>query len=336
MCIGTEWYSIRNNYTNEYHHWIYTASDDLRITDRLFVENSSEGWSWGTKCFFVFSSQKSHKPLSISNNMHAPDSFYFGRFSMLISIVSLLVPYLIIHLRRRSFYFWFPIFIQIMLSNTEFSLEKKNDCENNFFDIVGNSTDVTKEWVALTYILLTFQGPNISESAIQSISAQSNSFVIHRLTHTFWTFFFLLSPLPVPWFNALIRANHFCGVVAEPYETPESILYVRFYAKQNLGETKFKFLYTAFRRRNGSNHCYAEEFDCEDDTCIDSKLKCDDNNNCKFKKDEASDCKTVWSGQKPNISSIFAVAILCSHLSPNCLYTFQIYRKMMNLRICGL
>lgn len=34
--------------------------------------------------------------------------------------------------------------------------------------------------------------------------------------------------------------------------------------------------------------CGDDEFDCDDDTCIDISLKCNDRANCKFKKDEAA------------------------------------------------
>lgn len=35
--------------------------------------------------------------------------------------------------------------------------------------------------------------------------------------------------------------------------------------------------------------CKADEFDCDDDTCIDASLYCNKRNNCKFLKDEV-DC----------------------------------------------
>lgn len=60
-------------------------------------------------------------------------------------------------------------------------------------------------------------------------------------------------------------------------------------------------MYTAYRKRdagNGTTACNPDnEFDCEDDTCIDKSLRCDNRSlyNCKFKQDEAG-CK-VWSCQ---------------------------------------
>lgn len=89
------------------------------------------------------------------------------------------------------------------------------------------------------------------------------------------------------WFNALIRKNHFCGVVAESHDALENVLYVRFYATKEAKDSKFEFLYTAYRRKNGTNNaCNADEFDCEDDMCIDKQWECDYKPNCKFKKDE--------------------------------------------------
>lgn len=95
--------------------------------------------------------------------------------------------------------------------------------------------------------------------------------------------------------NEFIRNKHFCGVVAESFETKNSILFIRFYATRDAINSSFTFLYTAYRKKdasNGSTTCTSDEFDCEDDTCIDRTLRCDDRNNCKFKKDEVG-CP-VW------------------------------------------
>lgn len=37
--------------------------------------------------------------------------------------------------------------------------------------------------------------------------------------------------------------------------------------------------------------CEPDEFDCDDNTCIDINLKCNDQNNCRFSNDEGEDCK---------------------------------------------
>lgn len=97
--------------------------------------------------------------------------------------------------------------------------------------------------------------------------------------------------MPLIWFN-LIRKGHYCGVVAEAYDSQENVLIVRFFATKEARESEFKFLYTAFRRKNGTECVEGQEFDCEDDLCISRSLVCNEIANCKFKKDEgeASKC----------------------------------------------
>lgn len=92
--------------------------------------------------------------------------------------------------------------------------------------------------------------------------------------------------------SKFIRKKHFCGVVAEAYESRSNILFVRFFATPSGMESDFSLLYTAFTKKraiDGKNTtlaCGPDEFDCDDDTCIDSSLYCDGQPNCKFKKDE--------------------------------------------------
>lgn len=89
-----------------------------------------------------------------------------------------------------------------------------------------------------------------------------------------------------------IRKKHFCGVVAETWESKNNILYFRFFATSNGMDSEFSFLYTAFTKKrsidgkNTTMECGPGEFDCDDDSCIHSSLWCDDEPNCKFKKDE--------------------------------------------------
>lgn len=95
--------------------------------------------------------------------------------------------------------------------------------------------------------------------------------------------------------NISFRKKHFCGVVAEAFESRSNILYIRFFATQSGMESEFSLLYTAFTKKkplDGKNNstlaCGVDEFDCDDDTCIDGSLVCDHQPNCKFKKDEAN------------------------------------------------
>lgn len=121
-------------------------------------------------------------------------------------------------------------------------------------------------------------------------SSSSSFFVV------FFPSFFLLSSRfsssysdGVIWLIEFIRKKHFCGVVAESDEIKSSILYVRFFATDAGMGSKFTLLYTAYRKKdsnNGTSQCTADEFDCDDDSCIDASLQCDGYANCKFKKDE--------------------------------------------------
>lgn len=118
-----------------------------------------------------------------------------------------------------------------------------------------------------------------------------------RAAYNFRIFFFsstifLLFSL----FLEFISKKHFCGVVAEPYESKSNILHVRFFATAAGINSDFTLFYTAFTKKkpsdgkNSSLTCGEKEFDCDDDTCIDISLVCDEQFNCKFKKDEAN-CK---------------------------------------------
>lgn len=95
-------------------------------------------------------------------------------------------------------------------------------------------------------------------------------------------------------FSIFIRKKHFCGVVAEAFESKSNVLYVRFFATRAGINSDFSLLYTAFTKKkavDGKNttlSCGQGEFDCDDDTCIDLDLVCDGQANCKFKKDEAT------------------------------------------------
>lgn len=108
----------------------------------------------------------------------------------------------------------------------------------------------------------------------------------------FFTLFIFLSAC-FPFFGDISK-KHFCGVVAEAFESKSNRLHVRFFATRAGLPSKFILLYTAFTKkkpvdgRNTTLACAEDEFDCDDDTCIDLTLKCNQQPNCKFKKDEAA------------------------------------------------
>lgn len=114
-----------------------------------------------------------------------------------------------------------------------------------------------------------------------------------QFPYFFSSIIFLLFSL----FLEFISKKHFCGVVAEPYESKSNVLHVRFFATADGINSDFKLSYTAFTKKKPSDgknssvqSCGVNEFDCDDETCIDILLKCDKTFNCKFKKDEA-DCE---------------------------------------------
>lgn len=59
--------------------------------------------------------------------------------------------------------------------------------------------------------------------------------------------------------------------------------------------------------------CAADEFDCDDDTCIAGDLKCNDRNNCKFLKDEADCPKVSTAFSELNYATFYAPKINMEH-----------------------
>lgn len=54
--------------------------------------------------------------------------------------------------------------------------------------------------------------------------------------------------------------------------------------------------------------CEPDEFDCDDNTCININLKCNDENNCRFSNDEGEICKVF-------IGKILITFLTCFMLS---------------------
>lgn len=83
--------------------------------------------------------------------------------------------------------------------------------------------------------------------------------------------------------------------MAEAFESKKNKLYVRFFATGPGLDSKFNLLYTAYTKKNSTLACGEEEFDCDDETCIDKSLRCNMRPNCKFKKDEANCSVSILS-----------------------------------------
>ncbi|KAM8721228.1 hypothetical protein ACLKA7_007145 [Drosophila subpalustris] len=101
------------------------------------------------------------------------------------------------------------------------------------------------------------------------------------------------------------RVKNFCGSAGESITAESNILHMRFYAEQSAINSTFAILFTAFRDR-GSGSCTADEYDCEDATCIDKDLKCNLRDNCKFRWDEEK-CKSETNGQSEHVVIIIIV-----------------------------
>ncbi|KAJ8710371.1 hypothetical protein PYW07_009737 [Mythimna separata] len=115
------------------------------------------------------------------------------------------------------------------------------------------------------------------------------------------------------------KLAEYCGSVANPVttlsETNGNIMYVRMYAtKEARTNTTFNATFNAYRRLASIDElCHDDEFDCEDSTCIDVHLACDDIAHCRLKTDEDGSLCTVMAVStlhQTNILAIFIVFML--------------------------
>ncbi|KAJ8710535.1 hypothetical protein PYW08_009050 [Mythimna loreyi] len=111
----------------------------------------------------------------------------------------------------------------------------------------------------------------------------------------------------------------YCGSVANHVttlsETNGHIMYVRLYATKEAREnTTFNATFNSYRRLASIDEdCHSDEFDCEDSTCIDLRLACDNIVHCRLKNDEDSALCTVMAVSalhKPSILASFVVFML--------------------------
>ncbi|KAK7866092.1 hypothetical protein R5R35_011610 [Gryllus longicercus] len=80
------------------------------------------------------------------------------------------------------------------------------------------------------------------------------------------------------------RLRLFCGAAAETVESDTNLMHLRFFAMADALDSKFEAVYTAFR--DSSSGCNADEFDCQDNTCISRDLLCNGRTNCRQLWDE--------------------------------------------------
>ncbi|XP_049311941.1 uncharacterized protein LOC105223255 isoform X2 [Bactrocera dorsalis] len=102
-----------------------------------------------------------------------------------------------------------------------------------------------------------------------------------------------------------LRKKNFCGSAGEGITSDSNTLNIRFFAEPAAINSTFSILFTAFRDK-GSGSCTDEEYDCEDATCIDRKLRCNSRDNCKFRWDEEG-CNKETSEVSEHIYIIMVV-----------------------------
>lgn len=74
-------------------------------------------------------------------------------------------------------------------------------------------------------------------------------------------------------------------------------MFLRFFAQPVAINSTFEALFTATRDRgDAKGNCEADEFDCQDNFCIDETLRCNTNINCRYRWDE-TDCVVSIANQ---------------------------------------
>ncbi|CAK1543630.1 unnamed protein product [Leptosia nina] len=139
------------------------------------------------------------------------------------------------------------------------------------------------------------------------------------------------------------KLAHYCGSVANAVTTKGdgskskedrgNIMYVRLFTSKVGKTSSFQATFTAFRSLdpNKDEKCDPEtEFNCEDNTCIDKLLKCDDVAHCRLKADEEhDDCKTQAEStiKQPHILVILIIfSLILSGMS--FVFLFKCIRKL--------
>ncbi|XP_065167891.1 neuropilin and tolloid-like protein 1 isoform X2 [Atheta coriaria] len=85
------------------------------------------------------------------------------------------------------------------------------------------------------------------------------------------------------------RDKNFCGSIADTVTSKNDVMFIRFFAEPRASKSTFEAIFTAFRDEKSNSECAADEFNCEDATCISIDLKCNGRFNCRFRWDE-DDC----------------------------------------------
>ncbi|CAH1640823.1 unnamed protein product [Spodoptera littoralis] len=132
------------------------------------------------------------------------------------------------------------------------------------------------------------------------------------------------------------KLAEYCGSVANSVTTKDrngNVMYVRLYvAKDARKDTSFKATFNAYRTldANSDDKCGDDEFDCEDNTCIDLRLRCDHDAHCRLKADEDKsrcDVKQESTINQPHIMVILIIfSLILSGMS--FVFIFKCMRKL--------
>ncbi|XP_026316498.1 uncharacterized protein LOC113227727 [Hyposmocoma kahamanoa] len=130
------------------------------------------------------------------------------------------------------------------------------------------------------------------------------------------------------------RLAIYCGSVANAVNSQDNIMYIRMYTSKTAEKgSTFNATFNAYRQldpNKDNDVCREDEFDCEDNTCIDGSLKCNEYANCRLKTDEDKDtCKgeTTSKINEPHIMVILVIfSLILSGMS--FVFLFKCIRKL--------
>uniref|UniRef100_A0A8D8QDU5 Neuropilin and tolloid-like protein 2 n=1 Tax=Cacopsylla melanoneura TaxID=428564 RepID=A0A8D8QDU5_9HEMI len=136
--------------------------------------------------------------------------------------------------------------------------------------------------------------------------------------------------------DLLSRIHNFCGSIADNLDSPDNILNIRFVADPKAFGSIFEANYTAYREKTNEKNCSAtDEYDCDDNKCIDKSLKCNGKINCRFRWDEDdSVCKKSVDPVAEMLNDkdiLLILAIFCLILGGMCVaFLCKIVRKLVH------
>ncbi|XP_044742461.1 uncharacterized protein LOC123304958 isoform X2 [Chrysoperla carnea] len=201
-------------------------------------------------------------------------------------------------------------------------------CEINYTDVEGfiNKTDISDERInkSIDY--------RVALDCMWTITVKENwkiqlNFIDYKLDrpnecdNNFIDIFSNKTDIPS-------RLKTFCGSIPDSVASKGNILFIRFYAAVNALNSTFSILYTAYRDRGETaKNCNAGEYDCQDNTCIDDSLRCNNRINCRYRWDE-QDCVTKKKNLPEHI--IIIMVVFCLIVSGMCAaFIFNCVRKLM-------